>query len=164
MKEIINLTEMILNNVCESCIAFFKKYNENSKENIKWFIGGSYRFRYHNESSDLDFFVFWSENNEEIEFPFYLIMNGFHSMNPEDMVEYPGGTRGYKHERYDIHVIVFDSYTRWNVLKCNHESIERYLNSNPEVLKFITKMKNQFNETFSFKGKWFYRTLVEILK
>lgn len=134
---------------------------------IEWFIGGSYRFGYHNESSDLDFFVFWNDNDERVEIPFhnYLIMNGFNPINPANMVEYPHhGTRVFKHGKYDIHVIIFENHMRWKALELNHNNIEKYLKDNPQIVSFIKEMKGKFNNEFSFKGKWIYKTLIELVK
>lgn len=166
MKCII-FSELALENLYNTIVNMFNYYNKlpNNKGKIKWFLGGSYRFGYHNEDSDLDFFVLL-QNDFNIRFPYFLIMNDFDRINPKDMVDYPDGTIGYKHNKYDIHIILFqpEEKNRWEALAKKHDDIYNLLEKYPVILNFIKVMKSSFVENeFSFKGKWFYRTMEKLV-
>jgi len=168
MNKIRVFVEMSLSSLYASMLDFFNYYNESDFGKVMFFLGGSFRFNYHDENSDLDFFIHQGcgiERNGKLNIDTYLRMNDFRLMNPVERVDYPFETTGFTHIKHNIHVILFDDFTRWDKLRIKHDNIETYISENPEILRFIKQMKNKFNkQDFNFKGKWFYKTLEDLCK
>lgn len=152
--------EYALSNLFQSVVLMFNYYNEKKLGVLNWFLGGSFRFGYYTENSDLDFFIH-AENKCMMNICHFMVMNDFEYMNPDEMVLYPHGTRGYKHLKYNIHIIIFEDYDRWERLRKEHNEIESYLSKNGGILIFIKTMKEIMCD--EIKGKWFYRVLLNMV-
>lgn len=118
----------------ESLEAYLKE------NNIHYFIGGSERFGWSNNESDIDIFVCCGVNElRDIfqEFPTRAIIAAPQPpyVDLEKQYTLLGGF---------IHLNVFmgtGSNTRFNILKEQHEKIEKILNKNTELKRVISYLK-----------------------
>lgn len=92
MNKISVFSEMSLSSLYYAMLKFFNHYTDSNFGKVMFFLGGSFRFNYHDENSDLDFFIHQSyeiEKRGKVNIDTYLSMNNFRLMNPVEMVDYP---------------------------------------------------------------------------
>jgi len=126
--------------------------NEN---NWHCFIGGSRRFGYYIENSDLDLFYYTTmipNKYREI-----LIFNGFKENVP--YVNFEGCSTGWKHPKYNIHIVLIGQVDYFNKVANDHIKVENFIKCNPQIIPFIQNLKVQ---RVKLKGSVIYKTLLRM--
>lgn len=126
-----------------------------------YFVGGSYRFGYCNENSDIDFFILLdSIKLKHFEAVFRQI-----NITKSFSTDYPNVIHQYRALGTIVHFnIYFDPETYYSLEK-EHEDIEIFLNKNRYLEEIIRKHKKDLMEISEKKtGSTFYRILKVLQK
>ena len=144
----------------------FDEFNERQQiqTTLQYFIGGSERFGYSTEASDVDIFVHvgdgYSESSEYIlsKLAVVLLENGFEcSPNNED---YSFANELYHNKKYSTHVLLIHNGRVFDTLKEAHFKIQEYLADKLYLTQFISEMKTRLNE--NGLGKHIFRSLFSL--
>ena len=152
MKEEISVKEQI------------KKIFENLFINnkIDYFIGGSERFGYKTDQSDIDFFIFDPNIIKIDKILFQLPFNTYIRKNPLMGLGYDLRVN-IQFELFGglIHLNIIELKNQFEELKEEHNKIEKMLNKNHELFEFIHTIKNK--SISNIDGKTVYRIMKEII-
>ena len=132
-----------------------------SDNTIRVFIGGSRRFGYATEKSDIDFFIYKRERkiNFEDKINWKLLSSGFKLISSEDhsSAGYPIG------DLYSwngvVHILVMYAESQFEELKLEHDHLVVFLDDHPLLIGIIADLKN--NE---LNGANVYRHLLQLMR
>lgn len=137
--------------------------------NIPHFVGGSRRFGYEHETSDLDIFVFTPEQfvagrAVKARLIDALKIHGFKRIYGDEAYRLGEGTEVWRlMSNHDFHtgrpthtmdMVLMTNGRQWSRYKEEHELLEKSINDNPELRDFARAMHD-----VGIKGTLVYKTL-----
>jgi hypothetical protein len=120
-------------------------------EDVEFFLGGSRRFEYQHNFSDVDFHCF-VEKEKENEFSSYLFHNGFRLDMTKKTEEYPAIPFHFHHL---VHIVIHNDRQIYDQLRTDHQRLHKHIIENP-VLKSVAKSMKMYG----LRGSRIYRILL----
>ena len=142
-----NLSETFYRGIAETMWYYCDKHE------IPNFIGGSRRFEFYTNESDLDIFVYLKDQNIQKHLGEFFDM-GFRSDVKSDM--YPGEVLSF---HGIIHVAILKDLGSFVLLQKNHDRVAKYLIENITFREFARSLKCR-----GVKGSLIYRSLLDLAK
>jgi hypothetical protein len=143
----------------------FDMFNKRQQiQSLDYFMGGSQRFGYNNDDSDIDFFINIKEEgySESISDNLmkFLYNNGFNQVDNTNHGAYSFVDRLFIHYQFKIHILIIKNNFYFENLKQDHNRIEIFLNNNPVVREYIKALKE--TKISDMKGKNIYKSLLTL--
>ena len=130
---------------------FFVEYLEENR--IDYFIGGSRRFGYATNGSDIDIHVCITDFHKKAVFIDLLTQSAFRIEHDTSML-YHADTYNFKGL---IHIIFQSSARQFNLISDDHDMLDEFISSNPSLCQQALEMKIK-----GCSGSEIYKTLQEI--
>lgn len=157
----------VKNNMVCIITEMFDRFNNCQQiKSLKYFIGGSHRFNYATDRSDIDIFVNIQEEGytESItdNFIHFLYGNGFMEVNNSDPAhgEYIFADKLFSHTQFKIHILLIEKQEYFERLRNEHKTIADILKDNSIIIDFILELKKNLRLPNDKMGKYIYRSLV----
>ena len=142
-----NLSEIFYTSIKDAMRYYCNTYE------IPNFIGGSRRFKFYTNESDLDIFICLKDSNYQKHLNEFFDM-GFRLDTKSDM--YPGEVLSF---HGIIHVAILKNLDSFTTLQENHILISELLNQNKNFRDFARFLKCR-----GVKGSLIFRSLVDLIK
>lgn len=104
---------------------------------ITLFLGGSKRFRYDNDNSDHDLFIYSTVDPKT--YRKILTSNGFVEIVPYSL--FKGKSTGWVNKQFNTHIVIIGQWDYFVKVKEDHNIVEKFLNDNPLIALYIKEQK-----------------------